>query len=279
MPMPDPHFPLKLHEIRSEEVGKTLFSHHWHKHLEFLYVMKGKAKFECNSNILLASAGDLVVVNSNDLHNGINLSDDLYYYAIIIDPNLLHSHSVDAVETKYITPLTQNQILIRNMIKQDPKIRTCILAIVDEMRRREFGYELSVKSYLYQLLAHLIRHYVERVLSENDHSTRIKNLERFTPVFQYIEQNHQKEITVDHLAQIAGLSRYHFSRLFKELTNKTITEYINKIRIDKAEYLLRNTTMSVSEVALASGFNDIYYFSKIFKKTRQIAPSELRAQI
>lgn len=279
MPMPNPHFLVKVHKIKANEIGKTLFSHHWHQHLEFLYLVSGKAKFECNSRILLAEAGDLLVINCNDLHHGISLSDDLYYYAIIVDPAVLHSHSVDAVDTKFITPITQNQILIQNKIKDDPQIRNSVLAIVEEISRRELGYELAVKSHLYLLLTLLMRNYVKHVLSESDYLTRIKNLERFTPVFQYIEKHYHEEITVDHLAKIAGLSRFHFSRLFKELTNKTITEYINKIRIDKSEYLLRNTTQSISEIALASGFNDIYYFSRIFKKNKQVSPSEIRAQM
>lgn len=279
MPMPNPHFPIKLHKTKCKQIGKTLFPYHWHQHLEFLYVVSGRAKFECNSNVLLAQSGDLIVVNSNDLHGGICLSDDLYYYAIIVDPAILHSHAVDDVETKYITPIVQNQITIKNKIKQDFIINDIITSIVHEMNQRDFGYELAIKYLLYQLLMLLLRHHTESVLTENDHQQRIKNLERFTPVFKYIEQHYNDDITVESLASLAGLSRFHFSRLFKSLTNKTVTEYINKIRLDKAEYFLRNTTMSISEIALSSGFNDIYYFSKIFKKKRGLSPSSLRKQM
>jgi transcriptional regulator GlxA family with amidase domain len=75
---------------------------------------------------------------------------------------------------------------------------------------------------------------------------------------------------------MAGLSRFHFSRLFKELTGRSVTEYVNGIRIGRAEYLLYNTTMTVSEIALAAGFHDIYYFSRIFKKFKNVAPTEMR---
>lgn len=274
--MPDRQFPVKLHKINCNEIGKTLFSHHWHPHLEFIYVISGEARVDCNSSSYHIRKGDLIVVNSNELHHGIALTDDLLYYAIIVDPAVLHSQSADAIETKFIIPLIQNQLWIQNYVAQDNQVKPLLFAIVDEITERPFGYELAVKSLLYQLLLHLLRNYVRKVALENDYHPRIRNLERFTPVFQYIEKHYNKEITVEQLAALAGLSRYHFSRLFKELTNKTITEYINQIRIEKSEYLLRNTTMNISEIAHASGFNDIYYFSRTFKKNKNISPSQLR---
>ncbi|WP_314585853.1 AraC family transcriptional regulator [Paenibacillus terrigena] len=276
MDMPDPHFPLKIHRTRFTEYGMTCFPHHWHEHIEFLVIVEGEAMIECNSEPSYVSGGDLVVVNSTDLHHGVNLSDNLFYFTVIADPSLLHSQSVDAVETKYITPITQNQISFQHKISQDAEVNACLKKLIEEYDGREFGYELAVKSELYRLLTILLRRYVGRVLPANEYKTRIKNLERFDPILQYIEENYASKMTVDDLANQVNMSRFHFSRLFKELTGKTISDYINHVRINNSEYMLHNTSKSISEIALATGFNDIYYFSRLFKTYKGVSPSHVR---
>ncbi|WP_424767540.1 AraC family transcriptional regulator [Paenibacillus sp. sgz302251] len=276
MDMPDPHFPIKLHRINFNQQGVVIFPHHWHEHLEFLYIVSGEASIECSSTTITASAGDLIVVNSNELHYGISRSEHLFYYALIADISLLHSHSVDAAETKFITPITQNRLLLRNYISGDREAEACMLAIVKELELREFGYELAIKSELYRLLTLLLRGHVNMVLTQDEYAERMKNIERFAPVFQYIEKGYKEELSVDLLAGLAGLSRFHFSRLFKELSGHTVTEYITMTRLNKADYLLRHSPLTVSEIAAATGFNDIYYFSRTFKKHKRMSPSALR---
>ncbi|MCJ8012404.1 AraC family transcriptional regulator [Paenibacillus sp. KQZ6P-2] len=276
MDMPNRFFPIKIHYCTANQYGKTLFKHHWHNHIEFLYFTKGSAMIELNSVPYEVSEGDLVVVNSNDLHYGVSQCDDLVYYAMIVDIKLLHSHSVDAIETKFITPIMQNRILFASKISRDEEIISSISSLIQEHSQRELGYELSIKSYLYRILTILLRRYGMNKMSSEDDHLRLKNLERFTPVFQYIEDHYHEDLTIDMLSALAGLSRFHFSRLFKELTGRTVMDYINTLRINKSEYLLRNSRMNISEIALCTGFKDIYYFSRSFKKYKHVSPSELR---
>lgn len=276
MDMPDPHFPIKMHRNSFAQSGSVLFPHHWHEHLEFLYVVSGEAIFECGSLPYKAQAGDLIVVNSNELHYGISLSSQLVYYALIADTSLLHSQFNDAAETKFITPITQNRLLLSNHIRGNEQTSSCMLTIIHELEHREFGYELAVKSELYRLLALLLRGHVATVLTQDEYAERMKNIERFAPVFQYIEEHYKEELSVELLAGMAGLSRFHFSRLFKELSGRTVTEYVTAIRLDKADYLLRNSPFTVSEIAAFTGFNDIYYFSRTFKKHKKVPPSMVR---
>ncbi|MBH5319084.1 helix-turn-helix transcriptional regulator [Paenibacillus sp. GSMTC-2017] len=276
MDMPDPRFPIKMHKSHFEHAGTVVFPHHWHEHLEFIYIETGEAVIECGSTPIMAKPGDLIVINSNELHYGVSLSSDLRYHVLIAHISLLHSQFVDAAETKFIAPITQNRLLLHNHIRGDKATTACMLSLIHELGNREFGYELAIKSELYRLLTLLLRGYVATVLSKDQYAERMKNVERFEPVFRHIDEHCTNELSVEQLSSIAGLSRFHFSRLFKELTGRTVTEYITAARLDKADYLLRNTPLTVSEVATASGFNDIYYFSRTFKKHKKIPPSKLR---
>ncbi len=276
MDMPDPEFPIKVHTQRFDRAGVVLFPHHWHEHLEFLFIESGEAVFECGRTPFPVRAGDLIAVNSNELHYGISASDDLLYYAIIADTALLHSAASDSAETKFIAPIQQNRLLLSNHISGDQHISDSALTIIRELERREFGYELAVKAELYRLLALLLRRHGVTELSQAEQTRRIQTIERFAPVLRHIDTHYQEPIFVEDLAALAGLSRFHFSRLFKELTGHTVSEYVNAVRLDRADYMLRHTQLTVSEIAAATGFNDIYYFSRTFKKHKQRTPSSVR---
>ncbi|MHA6482944.1 helix-turn-helix domain-containing protein [Paenibacillus sp. strain BS8-2] len=277
MNMPDPRFPIKVHRAYFEHADTTLFPHHWHAHLEFLYIEAGTATIECGSTPYDVQPGDLIVVNSNELHYGMSRSSDLFYYALIVDTSLLHSQFDDAAETKFIAPIIQNRILFRNHIRGNEETNACVQSIAHELHTRSFGFELAVKSELYRLLTLLLRGHVSSVLTKDEYAERMKNIERFEPVLNYIDQHFKEPLTVELLSDMAGLSRFHFSRLFKQLTGRTVTEYVTATRLNKAEYMLRHSPLTISEIAVAAGFNDIYYFSRTFKKHKKQTPSTLRS--
>src|SRR5690349_3978635 len=91
MDMPNPLFPIKVHSCRSDGIGKPLFPAHWHAHVEILCFMEGEADITCGTNTIHAGGGDLILVNSNELHYGISRTEQLFYYAVIFDLSLLDS--------------------------------------------------------------------------------------------------------------------------------------------------------------------------------------------
>lgn len=273
MLMPDYRFPMKINAPSKVKKNNLLFHNHWHRHLELLYFCSGKALIYVNSQSYLIKSGDLIVVNSNELHSGKCLSDDLIYYTIIFDPSLLQSQSVDLCEQKYMVPILQNRILFNNKITNDSKINGCIENILTEYESREMGYELQIKADLYHFIVLLLRHYTQAYLSESDYAKRELNFERINPILNYIENNYTSKIAVDDLAKKANLSKYYFCRVFKEITGRSPNEYINYMKINRAEQLLKYHHFNVTEAALEVGFTDLNYFSRTFKKYKNISPS------
>jgi AraC-like DNA-binding protein len=245
--------------------------------MEFLYFLKGSADVYCNSVPINAKAGDLVIVNSNELHAGENTSGELDYICIIIGVSHLHGAIVDPVETKYITPIEKNLILFENKIRGIENVAACIKQIAAEYKTKMIGYELEIKSNIYHLLALLMRNHVKKILTKNQYRLRIRNLERFKCIFEYMDNNFTEELTIEKLSRMVNLSSFHFCRLFKEITGKTLSEYVNGIRISNAEKLLLNPDLSVSEIAELSGYSDINYFSRMFKRHRKMSPTRFRA--
>lgn len=276
MTMPNPHFAAKLTSYSSNLYGFKIFENHWHEQIEILYFKSGCALIECNSNPIYVKAGELIIVNSNDLHQGICLSKNLNYHCIILDTSILYSKTIDICDTKYITPIVQNYIVFKNKIADDKAVNACIDTFIQEYNEKTLGFELALKFCLYQLFTLLLRNYSAATLNSLQYNRRTKNLEIFNPILQYIESHFNEDITIGMLSKMANMSKYYFCHSFKEFTGKAFTEYLNIIRINKSELMLKSTNMNVTEVATACGYNDLNYFSRLYKKYKNIPPSKVK---
>jgi len=95
----------------------------------------------------------------------------------------------------------------------------------------------------------------------------------------YIQLNLHQDITVTHLAERANQHPDYFSRLFQKYTGERPMKYIHEKRIERAQYLMVTTGMTYAEIAAKTGFENIFYFSKIFKKITCISPGQYKKQI
>ncbi len=273
--MSDSLFQISITQCSFTDKGRAFLTH-WHEHFEFLYITKGEGIIECQRNKIEVKPGDVVVINSGELHSGCNTSSLLEYYCIIIDPAILQSSLSGICEVKYITPITQNLIMFQNKISDNSQISSCIANIIKENENKTVGYELSIKSLIYQALTILLRSYVKCTFSSRDYEKSKRELERLRLVLDYIEVHYREKIQLETLARMLNISSYHFCHLFKKLTNFTVTDYINCLRIEKAAELMNTNNMNITEIALEVGFNDINYFSRVFRKYKSMSPSDYK---
>ena len=105
--------------------------------------------------------------------------------------------------------------------------------------------------------------------SENDRtSERIKKVKEFT------QSHYARTITIDMIADYVGMNRSSFCTFFKKATGQTYITYLNKLRVDRACYLLRQGSFNITEVCYMVGFNDVPYFNRCFKNNRGMSPKE-----
>lgn len=113
------------------------------------------------------------------------------------------------------------------------------------------------------------------------HQVHMKNIqdEESKPIRdakKYIHDNFNKHISLENVSDYIGFNAAYFSTLFKKETGKNFLEYVTELRIQKAKNYLMQTNYDIAEVASAVGYNDLKYFSKLFKKTTGLSPSEFR---
>ncbi|WP_170311681.1 AraC family transcriptional regulator [Vallitalea okinawensis] len=102
------------------------------------------------------------------------------------------------------------------------------------------------------------------------------NVNRIKHVLNYINKHYTEHINISQLCSMVQLSRGHFTKIFKHTTGKTPVEHINQVRIEHAKDLLTSTTLPIKDLSRQIGFNDEFYFTRVFKQYEGCSPLEYR---
>ena len=253
---------------------------HWHEHMQFFSFSGdggGKAVVTCGSERIAARSGDLVIVNSRELHSAECVEGPLEWDVIRVDFAFLASRVNDSCQASFIAPLEDGDIVFRNLVRADRAVADSVSRIVGEFARREPGFELSIKGALYELLALLFRSHCVRRMDNREREERARNVERLSAILEYIDGNLDSPFSLNDLATRAGVTPFHFCKIFRAGMGMTPVEYVNRERVARAERLLAETALTVTEVAYAVGVGDANYFSRLFRRYRGVSPKEARA--
>lgn len=102
-------------------------------------------------------------------------------------------------------------------------------------------------------------------------------ISRIQKVQDYIEQNYGKNMTTEELAEVAGFSKYHFNRIFKSVMDESLLQYVNRVRMEKALFILAHRPdRNMTDVAYELGFGDSAIFSRAFKTHYGLSPLAYR---
>lgn len=261
---------------------------HAHDFIEIAYVVSGCGTHRIGENEYSVSKGDLFIINYDIPHEFRSLEDSskpkLWVYNCIFKPEFLDYTLVNCKNFYNITQLflfrsifpkeynPNNDIKLIN--RDSEHIEELYEKMFMEYKLKDEGYIEILRAYVIELLITIFRLYKKNnVLIEKleTHKQEILNT-----VIRYMKDNYSKELKLEDLSTKAFLSPNYFSRLFKECTNMTVSEYMQKIRIEEACHLLRTTDKKVIDIAFEVGYMDIKYFNEIFKKKNGKTPREYR---
>lgn len=146
------------------------------------------------------------------------------------------------------------------------------LEMVVEVDRREDGFESALLGKLIDLIVFLSRSYQETQSEAN----RSAALLRVGSVISSMEQNYSRDWKLDDFIEMSRLSRSHFMRTFARATGQPPFEYLIQLRLQNAMRLLRNSQLTVSQIAFEVGFNDSNYFTRQFTRRKGVSPLAYR---
>lgn len=231
---------------------------HWHEQLEMHYMLEGKTTVRCENEMVEISEGECLIINSNEFHENRN-GGMCRYMAIIFPPSFA----------------PQNNIILKRKIK-DSEITKLVERIIFEHQSGDENKDIAITGYACLLLTHLYRNHIYEEIEESKYKAYAQKMVMCNEIIEYIRENYMQDLTLVDIADKFHISQYYLCRIFKEFTNKTLKEYINEIRIKKAQELLCTVNCSISEIASMCGFNDPNYFSRKFKQITGKTPRQMR---
>lgn len=250
---------------------------HWHDEMEIIYIKKGEGRITVDFKQYTVCAGTIALILPGQLHSIEQYeSISMEYENIIFHPNILISKKKDTCNRDYLLPLLTSTVSVSALYLPDSpcyrEIAACIDANDEISKTNPPGYQLFIKSQLFMLFFILFNKCsLKEPPKKND-----KSLEKMKLILKYIENHYMNKITIETIANEAGLSQSHFMKYFKNTMGATFIDYLNEYRLTMASRLLVSSDSSILDIAAEAGFENLSYFNRVFKKRFDQTPSAYR---
>lgn len=230
---------------------------HWHLEHELIYIEKGCVTVSHNDQEHLLRCGNLIYINSSQVHY-ITSNSDSIVCIIMFDSSFL--------------PERMRSCGVRHaVLKQVYSFAEAFEAIQKEQAQKSPFYVEAIHNRMEQLLLDIYRS--EDLMQEED-TNQNENLPEYKKLLYEIQKQYA-HITFSQAANMMGLSESYFSRYFHRMSGMTFSRYLNIIRIERAIEMLKEDILSVTEISMRCGFDTIRHFNRVFKDITGMAPRQL----
>ena len=258
----DPLLPFRFHLLKDGRECKHC-EPNWHENIEILVCTRGSATVMLDGRQYAFYPGDICVANTYCVHTTTQ-EVNLDYHCLIVDRNFCEENGIQT-----------RVILFREQIR-DTQTREVFQKVVEAYEGYRQEDPFSVTEIRYAVLGFL-RELCRKHIIGQDGTTASASRERVKRAIEYIKTNFAQSITLQAIADFAGVSKYNLTREFKEFTGSTVFETLNMTRCAEAKRMIEGGS-SVSEAALSCGYENLSYFTRSFKKHIGEKPSAFSTQ-
>lgn len=252
---------------------------HYHNNYEISFITEGSGKRIVGDSIEEFHPGDLVFLGKNLPHVWIaeknfkfNPNRNLEMVSLQFSNKLLDNHILSIPEFQYVnTAISVSECGMQITGETLNKVSNIMLQLPYLT-----GFERLIS--FFTLMDMIGRSESNKKLASNDYlRTRFSTgSTRIAKIHEYLMNNYMNTIDLSVIAELVNMAEGSVCRFFRQNMGITIFEYLNSLKIEFACKLLMDVDLSVLEVCLDSGFNNISHFNKMFKKVKGITPSEYR---
>lgn len=272
-------FPLAIYKtlLRKNKLGYVQL--HWHDEIQFALVTKGSVKFTVGQSTYIVEKSAGIFINSNSLHSAKpHDQSEGEYICIDVSPDFFWGPPESIIRQKYMEPFLKStsvsSVELKLNVDWEKDILKSLKDLYEIYEQKNFGFELKVQYMLLNVL-HLM------IVNSSWRDTEARSYafvedQRIKKILSYIQENYKQKITLENIAKNANLSRAECSRFFKRMTAQTPFEYLISYRINQSMLLLKNSAMSITEIADEVGFGSVSYFIEKFRKQTHYTPKEFR---
>lgn len=255
------------HLALQAEPNRISFSMHWHNRMELLYITSGHLKLYLGQEHFSAFPGQVVVIMPCMMHYGIAGDEGVSFHTIMFD--LEDFCNATGASEKYLLPICKYKTGFHAVTDQ-PELTEAFERLLEILTEDTESNPLITVGIVYEIIGIL----------QQSCSTRSNMLHRvdqdFGKVLEYINEHFMEKISAKDISAKFGYNEAYFCRRFKAVSGITAMKYIQILRLEQAQKLLKSTDEEIGDIAWKCGFGDISYFSNCFKKYAGHSPTEFR---
>lgn len=254
---------------------------HWHDEMEIIAIERGQLEIKIGEDNFIGRAGDIFFVNPRELHLMGPSEIDGLYYTLLFPIEFISFQTQDALETELLSPIRSNKLLFPHQLQGG--IKEMVYPFLQEiissnMQKHDIGAkEISLSRHHLRtriLLLEMLECLYENGALLKSETNGDTNMQK--EMLAYIDAHCMEKITLSMLAEEFHLSEKYVSRYFVEHFKISFSNYVIHHRLTYARTLLETTDEQVTEIAMQSGFSNISYFIRAFKKMYGISPLKYR---
>ena len=266
----------------STEFPKYVGVMHRHQFVEVVYILSGEAVHTVGDREYTVKSGDVVVINCGVPHKftasttgELFVAYDLMFGLDFVSPNTKTDATFESLKDSYLFgPLfpTAEMPDIHICGKRYGSYGDLFTRIYHALKGKERGYIELSRAYVIELIVKILRDMGRNSAKE----LTSENKKAIFAAISYMERRYNTPLDLEDIAAQVFLSPEYFRKLFKKMTGESVRTYLHKLRIDEACRLLTVTDLSIQDISLAVGYQDMKSFYQTFKQTTGKTPKEYR---
>lgn len=265
-------YPYVLHQV---DMSRTAVPWHWHEALEFCYLQKGSIKVSTAGQTQTFQKGEGFFINSNVL-TAMTEAEDCVLDSHLFHPVFLGGHFKSVYETKYLNPVIQNRNLDILPIRGQTGTQRQLLQKLRQLSllQNQPDVEFQTRNLVSEIWLLLL----EELRNTQLKASPAKNQDRILTMLAYIQENYEKKLTLQDIADAGAVSTRECLRCFRASIRQSPVEYLMEYRLQAAAKLLETTNLPVAQIAMRTGWGSSSYFAKMFHELRGKTPNAYRKE-
>ncbi len=263
---------------------------HWHYFIELLYVKKGQIEAVCDGKWYSLHVGDLLVCHSQAIHEFLPSRDPAtgeiipgQYLVIQCDLNALNTNSNYVPKFRYIfqaaRQMSECKVVLSREDMQDIDVEPLFWACIRERHTRDYGFTVLLNGFISDLLIQIIRVWRRNGLDPQNLPFGKPEDKELSMIAEYIDAHSNQAIRVQDLAEMCNMSYSYFAKNFRDYYGMSCKEYIEYVRMNKAEELVLFTDYDLNYICQEIGYFDCSHFIKEYKKHKGVTPKQHRMRM
>lgn len=248
----------------------------FHSEIEIKYFYEGNTDLLVDDDMIITQPGDIVIINPYEIHSTINLGEQRgKYHLFLISMDFFGAGNIKGFDLRHL--LIRKQLRFKHLIRDNKRLQYILSQVAKEVETDGEYYRFVVQGLLLEFFALLMRDEVEPIQCSEVHAEAMKYYGIIEPALEKIRDSYAEKLNVSELADLCNVSKSHFCRIFKHVTNMTVVQYITDYRFKIANLMLMHSNNSIAEISRSCGFEDEGYFCRCYKKKYGISPNKNKA--